>query len=465
MMAMWRPDLDGKAGPKYKLIAEAIGESIADGSLKERDRLPTQRDLAYDLGISLNTASRAYAEATRRGFLHGEVGRGTYVRAGGPLPVQAPQARMTRPTDGPIDFSMNLPSAGDGAAILANTLESLQRSTSLSAYLDYQTDGDAARHAEAAAAWIGRLDLDASGGDVVLTNGAQHGLMVTLLAVMRPGDVLLTESLTYAPVKAMAQHLGLRLFPVAMDAGGLSPDALEAACRTTAAKTLYGLPTLHTPTTVTMTAERRRDIAAIARTHDLAVIEDDVFGFLPPHRPRPLACFAPERTVFVTSVSKSLAPGLRVGFLHAPGRLRRSLRAAVNLSCWMPPPLMAEIASRWIEDGTADRLNAFQRSEAQARQLMAQRVLETHRPQADPHGFHVWLPLPPHWRADAFRVAAERRGVKVLTGETFAVEQAGTLRAIRLCLSHEPLRDRVARGLEIVGELLSEPGDPGVMVV
>ena len=85
-MTIWRPNLDGKRGPKYKLIADAIGESIADGSLMERDRLPTQRNLADQLNLSLNTVSRAYAEAFRRGFLSGEVGRGTYVRTAGPLP-------------------------------------------------------------------------------------------------------------------------------------------------------------------------------------------------------------------------------------------------------------------------------------------------------------------------------------------------------------------------------------------
>ncbi|MEX0696532.1 MAG: PLP-dependent aminotransferase family protein [Dongiaceae bacterium] len=464
-MTIWRPNLAGKSGPTYKLIAQAIGESIADGSLTERDRLPTQRDLAYRLGISLNTVSRAYAEAIRRGFLYGEVGRGTYVRTGGPLPAPASQARMIRPKDGPIDFALNLPAAGESAAALAETLGSLKGSAALASYLDYQTDGDLGRHAEAAAAWIRQLGLDASGDDVVLTNGAQHGLMVAMLAVMRPGDVLLTESMTYAPIKAMAQHLGLKLFPVAMDEGGLSPDGLDAACRTTAAKTLYCLPTLHTPTTITMTAERRRDIAEIARRHELLIIEDDVFGYLPIDRPPPLACFAPERVLFVTSVSKSLAPGLRVGYLHVPSRFYRSVRAVVNLSCWMPPPLMAEIASIWINEGTAHRLNDFQRSEAQTRQLMAQRILGAYAPRADPFGFHLWLPLPAHWRAEAFRVAAERQGVKVLTGETFAVERADAPHAIRLCLSHETTRERVARGLEIVARLLSEPGDPGVLVV
>ncbi len=464
-MTIWRPCLAGKSGPKYKLIAEAIGESIAEGCLAARDRLPTQRDLAYQLGISLNTVSRAYAEAIRRGFLYGEVGRGTYVRAGGPLPMQASHGRMTRPEDGPIDFSLNLPAAGEGAGVLAETLGALKGSPALASYLDYQTDGDPARHTKAAAAWIGQLGLDVSSDDVVLTNGAQHGLMVAMLAVMGPGDVLLTESMTYPPIMAMARHLGLKLFPVAMDGGGLAPDALDAACRITAAKTLYCLPTLHTPTTITMPPERRRDIAEIARKHELLIIEDDVFGFLPPDRPPPLASFAPERTLFVTSVSKCLAPGLRIGYLHAPRRFRRSLRAAVNLSCWMPPPLMAEIASIWINEGVARRLNEFQRSVARLRQQMAQRILGKHRPQADPFGFHLWLPLPAHWRAEAFRAAVERQGVRVLTGETFAVQQTDAPHAVRLCLSHEPTQERVIGGLEIVAELLDETGDPGALVI
>ena len=464
-MTIWHPDLDGKSGPKYLLIANAIGESIADGSLTERERLPAQRDLAYSLGISLNTVSRAYSEAIRRGFLHGEVGRGTYVRIGGPLPQQGAQAWMKRPVEGPVDFTLNLPAAGASAAALAKTLGLLKGSEALASYLDYQTDGDQDRHRMAGAAWIAQLGFDVSGNDLVLTNGAQHGLMVAMLASMRPGDVLLTEPLTYAPVKAMARHLDLKLLPVAMDEEGLAPDALDAACRATAAKTLYCLPTLHTPTTITMNAARRRDIAAIARKHDLLIIEDDVFGFLPPDRPPPLASFAPDRTIFVTSVSKSLAPGLRVGYLHAPRRLLRSLRAAVSLSCWMPPPLMAEIASVWIDDGTARDLNDFQRSEAGARQTIARRVLSGHGFRADPFGFHLWLPLPKHWRADAFRVAAERREVKVLTADTFAVEPADTPQAIRLCLSHEARRERVTEGLEVIAALLDEPGDSGVLVL
>ncbi|MDP6692475.1 MAG: PLP-dependent aminotransferase family protein, partial [Alphaproteobacteria bacterium] len=409
--------------------------------------------------------SRAYAEAIRRGYLQGEVGRGTYVRRTGPIPVQQVQAGMARSSSGPIDFTLNLPAAGEGAAALAKSLETLQGSQSLAAYLDYQTEVEAPRHAEAAAAWLRNLGLDIENDGVILTNGAQHGLLVSLLATARPGDVLLTETMTYGPIKAMARHLGLKLRPLAMDDGGLSPAALDAACRESAAKVLYCLPTLQTPTTITMTEARRHEIAAIAKKHELLIIEDDVFGFLPPERPAPLACHAPDNTVFLTSTSKCLAPGLRVGFLYAPPRLRRPLRAAVNLSCWMPPPLMAEIASSWIIDGTADKLNQFQRSEAQARQEMARRILAGHDVRADPHGFHLWLSLPQHWWAESFRAAAERQGVKVLTGETFVINQAKAPNAIRLCLSHEPSRARVSRGLEIIAGLLDETGDAGGLVV
>jgi DNA-binding transcriptional MocR family regulator len=275
----------------------------------------------------------------------------------------------------------------------------------------------------------------------------------------------MAEHLTYAPLKQMAHHLDLRLQPLAMDEQGLTPDDLDRACRTTSAKVLYCLPTLHTPTTATLPEGRRRAVAEVARAHDLTIIEDDVFGFLPRERPPPVARFAPERSLFVTSVSKSLAPGLRIGYLRAPETYRRAVDQAVALSCLMPAPLMAEIACRWIADGTADRLNARQRREAQARQEIAGRILARHAYRADPFGFSLWLPLPPPWRAETFRMEAERRGVKVLTGEIFAVGQTAAPHAVRLCLGYEPDRARVTAGLETVADLLEGQEGAGSSVV
>ena len=188
-------------------------------------------------------------------------------------------------------------------------------------------------------------------------------------------------------------------------------------------------------------------------------------AFCRPTAPTPLACFAPERTIYITSVSKSLAPGLRVGYLHAPPKQARALRTAVSLSSWMPPPLMMEIASGWIEEGTADELNAFQREEAAVRQAMARAVIPAGHLGADAHGFHLWLTLPPHWHPDMFRMAARDRGVELLVGGAFAVDPSDSPNAVRLCLSHEGSRERVRRGLTIVAELLEDAGQAGSMIL
>ena len=195
------------------------------------------------------------------------------------------------------------------------------------------------------------------------------------------------------------------------------------------------------------------------------MIEDDVFGFLPPERPPPLAQLAPERTIYVTSVSKSLAPGLRGGYLRVPPDLASAVHNTVRLSSWMPPPLMAEIASHWIEDGTADELNAFQREEAAARQSMARSLIPERYLNADAHGFHIWLTLPEHWRADLFQMAALEQGVQIVVGGAFAVERSDSPNAVRLCLSHEISRARVRQGLAAIAELLQGPGQKGSMIL
>ena len=192
-MTNWIPNLEGRTGPRYLRITDAIGGSIRDGSLREGERLPPQRDLAYRLGVSLNTVSRAYAEARRRGFVTGEVGRGTFVRSAGPLPLTEPRTEARRPDDGPIDFSLNLPFVGASAATLTGALDALRASPGIGACLDFQAGSDLERHTEAGAAWIARAGLDASGDDVVLTSGAQHGLLAALMAATRPGDALLGE--------------------------------------------------------------------------------------------------------------------------------------------------------------------------------------------------------------------------------------------------------------------------------
>jgi len=461
-MIIWIPDLTAKAGPKFKAIADAIENDIAAGALPQGARLPPQRELAYALDVSLNTVTRAYAEALRRGLVRGEVGRGTYVKpADWPDLTTILTPDLGRPETGPIDLSPNLPCLGNGSAPLSDTLTTLSGSGMLDSFLDYQPEAARGRHEAAGAAWLARLGLEPDSRDVILTSGAQHGILVSLMALLRPGDTLLVEQLTYAPLRQMAHHLNLKLVPVEMDGEGIVPEALERAFETTDARALYCMPTLHTPTTATMPEARRRDIAEIVRGQARFLIEDAVYSFLPRQAIMPLSAYVPTHSIFVTSVSKCLAPGLRVGYLVAPERLRAAIRNAVSMTCWMTPPLMAEIASRWIEKGTAARMTAWQRAEANARQQIAGTLLAGFSYRADPDAFSLWLELPEQWRATAFREEAERHGVKVLSAESFAVGQAASPQAVRISLGYETSRARVTRGLEIIAALLAGHEAPG----
>jgi DNA-binding transcriptional MocR family regulator len=204
-------------------------------------------------------------------------------------------------------------------------------------------------------------------------------------------------------------------------------------------RAIYCVPTLQNPTATVMPEARRREIAGIARTHGVMIVEDDVHGQLLPERPRPLAAFAPESSLFLTGTAKSLAPGLRIGYLHAPAALVPRLAAGIRATTWMAAPLMAEIATLWIRDGTADRILEGRRRETADRRRVLDRVLGRAAVLSHPAASHVWLPLPEPWRAEPFADELQRRGVAVTPASAFAIARGAAPQAVRICLG--PPRD------------------------
>ncbi len=456
-MAIWTPNLDGRHGPKYLQIVEAMAEDIALKHLPKGTRMPPHRILAYQLGISPNTTSRAYGEATKRALLRGEVGRGTFVRSHNEDPIKGELGNLQRETTGPIDLSRNLPQPGFAEQHIRRILAEISDDTRLPTLLDYQTKRDLSHHVEAGETWLNGCGLEATADQIVPTMGGQHGLLCTLMALLRPGELLLTEALTYMPIHAIAERLGLHTATIAIDAGGVIPEAFAEFCTQSRPKAFYLTPTLQSPTTVTLSGQRRKAIAQIAEQHDVIIIEDDVFAPLKENRPTPIACLAPNNTVYVTSLSKAVAPGLRVGFLQAPARLTPALRNAVNLSVWMTPPMTMEVAARLINDGTAAQLTRQQRAAAENRQSLAKSILTDIEFIADPQGFHLWIPLPEDWRADTFQAQCASHGVLVNEGRSFAPRAADAPEAIRVCLSHEADETRVEQGLRTLANLIQLP--------
>jgi DNA-binding transcriptional MocR family regulator len=460
---MWQPTMR-RGVPRYLAIAEALAEDVASARLAAGAQLPTHRDLADRLGVTVGTVSRAYAEGARRGLISGEVGRGTFVRtAGGGEPGVAGDADGT----GVVEMSINHPPPVEGAetAALQATLSALARGRDLASLLAYSPDAGSRAHREAAAEWLERGGHRVTADRIIVCNGSQHGLMALLSMLAREGDAVLVEDLTYAGLKAIAGLLRLRLQGVAIDEEGIVPEALDAACRTSGARILYCVPTIQNPTAAVMGDRRRAAIADVIRRHRLTTIEDDVHGRLAEDPPPPLAALVPESTYYVTSTSKTLAPGLRVGFVAAPPGMAERLAATVRVTTWGAAPLTTEVVAGWIRDGSAEAILRARREEAAARQALARETLGGLGAGLAAGAYHLWLTLPPPWRSATFAAEARQRGVAVTAAEAFVVAGTDAPPAVRLCLGTPRTRADLLRGLRAVRQTLESRPETALAIV
>ena len=464
-MTIWSPEvLQDSSVPRYVAIADAIATDIESGALPDGTRLPTHRELARRLGVTVGTVSRGYAEAERRGLTVGEVGRGTFVRGrSDPEGLGWREAARVGRDANAIDMSLALPwlpPDGEDGHELAEALEEIARSHGLDELLRYDPDTALLRHRRIAAEWIGALGLDVSAEGIAVTNGAQHAIMVVLGSHLRPGDTVLAARLTYPGLKAVAQMLGLQVRGVAMDDEGILPDALAEACRDHAAKALYCIPTIQNPTSGTMSLRRREEIAEVVRSRGLLLLEDQIHVSTPGEGLPPLASFAPSQTVFVTTLSKWATFGLRIGFVAAPEPAVDRIRSGIRSSLWMPAPLMTEIATRWIANGTAARLGERKLQEIAARHEIVAEVLGDRFPiRTDRRSPHLWIDLPEPLRSDDCVAQARRRGVSIAGAEAFTVGR-DVPHAVRVSIAALPHRDQLRKGLQVLAAILSGTAEP-----
>lgn len=460
-MTMWLPNLPSDR-PKYLALADAIEADLAGGRLSPGQRLPTHRDLADALGVTVGTVTRGYAEAARRGAVRGEVGRGTVVspaEEGG-----SPWWKGGHGAQPNIDLGLVTGMYGLDPDLGA-ALRELAARPDAQEYLRYQPSRGMARHREAGALWCSRFGVEVRPDEVLVTAGGQHALLVLLSVLFRPGDRVAAGNLNYPGIISAASLLGIKLVPVAMDGEGVVPEALEEACAREGVRGLYCMPGAHNPTTATPSPARQRRLAELARSRNLLVIEDAAYALTAPQPLVSLANLAPERTFFVASVSKMVAGGLRVAFVASPPEQVERLSLGITGTTWMASPLCAEIASAWIFGGVADATMRRKRAEAARRNEVARKALAGARFNALEHGYFIWLELPEPWRAADFERMAALRGVVVIAGDAFAVGQTPAPAAVRVSLSAARSREELERGLGVLAGLLGEAPRPGRAIV
>jgi len=436
---------------RYKTLVDSFAADIRAGRLPPGTRLPTHRQLATEHGLALVTASRVYAELEGMGLVSGETGRGTFVRETSLPPGQGISQSVV--AAGMIDLNFNYPSLPGQADLLRQALRQLALSGDLESLLRYQPHAGRLHERASVARHLGERGVNVPAEQVLIVSGAQHGLAVVMMTLLKPGDVIAADALTYPGFKTLAETLHLEVLPIPVTDKGPDLSALDKLCRIRPVRAVYSMPTLHNPLGWVMDAEQRERLVAIARQHDLMIIEDAAYAFLAENPPPPLAEMAPERTAYVSGLSKNIATGLRVGFIAAPTHWIAGFERTVMATTWNTPGVVTAIATAWLDDGTVYQLEAQKRADAQARQAIAREVLAGLSMVSHPSSYFVWLPLSEDARADRIAMALMREQVSVSPAEPFAITPH-VPHAIRLALGSvdmDSLRQALIKVKRVVG--------------
>jgi DNA-binding transcriptional MocR family regulator len=441
---------------KYLGIVEALEADLRSGRVRPGDRLPPQRAIAEALGVDLTTVTRAFNEARRRGLVDAQAGRGSFVREG----LNTDRSFGRHDGASIIDLSMNvppLPAAIDLRKAIPRGIADVLSNPRGMLHLHYQESTGSEADRFTAAAWLARRMETSSPSRILVAGGAQAALFAICESELRSGDTIAASSLTYPGFKAVATQKGLMVAPLAIDEGGIIPDSFEEICRTKAPRALYVIPSIDNPTTTTLSEDRRRKLVATARQHKVIIIEDDPYAPLRPQTTPAFFSLAGDITWHIATLSKCATPALRVAYVVAPGDTQAvRLASVLRATTLMAPPLMVALASQWIAGGMLDEITTAIREENAERQKLAAAIFGDAQFAADPHGHHLWLWMPPHWRATHFAEHADRSGVTIVPSSTFSVAAIPT-EGVRVSLGAAPDRTTLEKALSLLANLISQP--------
>ena len=420
---------------RYKAVVDRYAQAIRSGQLPAGSRLPTHRTLAAGERLSLATATRVYRELEEMGLVSGETGRGTFVRDLALPPGHGVDQQVVAADV--VDPNFNYPSLPDQGDALREALRQLAMAGDIDSHLRYQPHAGRLAERDIIARHLTCQHFAPDAENVLIVNGAQHGLAVTVMGLLRPGDVVAVDALTYSGFKVLAALYHLELAAIPCRPEGPDLQALHTLCQQRRVRAVYTMPTLHNPLGWVLNTGQRQALADLARQHDLLIIEDAAYARLVSHPPPPVVSYAPERTVYVTGFSKNIATGLRVGVVISPPRYRPEIERAIRATTWNTPTLISSLICAWIEDGTVARFETQKRQDARQRQQVAREVLCGLPVVSHADSSFVWLPLGEESRADRLANALMERRISVSTAEPFCVS-ATIPQALRIALGSVP---------------------------
>jgi DNA-binding transcriptional MocR family regulator len=467
-MTNWLPDLQASDGPLYVRIADQIERAINTGALASGAKLPPQRNLAYDIGVTIGTVSRAYSMVRERGLVSGEVGRGTYVLGtpenDNPAGVDPISARLvgTRAANAPpgkLRFDTTAATDIGQSAGVTDILAAIcqEQPNEIASYTrNFPRDW-----LEAGQRWLGSGDWQPGIDSIVPTLGAHAAIIAAVSVITSPGDRIVFEHVTYSQISRGTALLGRQTALVESDASGVIPEDFERVCVQQHPKAAFLMSTAQNPTLAIMPEDRRRAIVAIAKRHNVWLIEDNLYGATVDNGIPLLAEIAPDRTFLVGGLSKSVAAGVRGGWVACPPHLAQRVRIAHKMVSGGLPFLLAELAARLVLSGKADAIRNAVADEVQAREAIARDIFAGLDFVSHPRVPFLWLKLPDPWLSGTFRQAAFAEDILIDDEDEFkAGRSEKTFHRVRIGFSPPVDRADVVAGLARLRRLI-EHGPTG----
>jgi DNA-binding transcriptional MocR family regulator len=477
--------IDGESSvPVYRQIADGVRAAAEDGRLQPGRRLPPTRDLARQLGVNRQTVVAAYEYLAAEGWVQSHTGKGTYLVEPPGAAGQAPAATAGGDAEWSTSFSRAVegPNVGDLLSVyrMANAGEGISFAGSypsrdlmpVEAFGHAMTAAlhDAGRELLSYGPTAGHAPLremlaETLGADpenVLITNGAQQAIELVFHTFLERGEAVIIEEPTYAGVLSVVGSIGARAVAVPVDEQGMRPDLLAIALERHRPRLLYVQPTFHNPTTGVMDQERRRQLLALAARNRCIVVEDDWASglrFEGRDVPTLYAMDGGAHVIYLSTFSKKLLPGLRVGWIAAPPSVtERLMRLKQIRDCGTSPLLQAALHVFLCERGLERHLERVLPANRERRDCML-RALERHAPAGvgwtrPEGGLFLWVTLPAGLDGRELFLAAQERGVRYSSGELFH-SNAGRSHSLRLTYS-TATPSEIEKGVEILGALIRE---------
>ena len=445
----WKPSLDKSSRVLFRALAEQLEQDIKSGVLLPGTKLPPIRELADFLDINFNTVSKAFKVCALKGLLSAAVGRGTYVSydalsnphlltEGNPLHLIEMGAIL-------VESSAN--------RLLLTQLKNMLNEPGADRWFGHNRPYNTIWQKDAAVTLMEKCGVSASHENILFSNGCQNALTAALAGMFKHGDKIGVDPYTYPGIKASAAMLGIQLIPIKQTNGEMDPDSLLLACKTYELKGLYLIPNCHAPTTHTMSLPCRRAIAEIAKAQNLIVLEDGTYQ-MTDHRFPPISRLAPEQSIFIVSLTTTVAPGLRLAYVKVPRRFASAMADALyNLNTSISN-MMAELASRIIVSGQLEPILELHREKTAERNLLVNQYFSKEQCAGENTCIFRWLHLPEPFDSASFEHLALKHGVQVYSANRFAVGITEPVNAVCLSICSPDTLEELERGLQILAGLL-----------